>query len=607
MNYIFKQIGFITLLCVILLTEFSPLLQAQSHQHVNGLNHPVLSAINQEVQSGNISRDEAMLQSIYAGFAPERLNLEYQTESRENLPIRCLTPVLMEFERLRDDLNPAIVKEIESITSPRSSSQMQSHLSPSGNFILHYAVEGEDSVPIEDADNSGIPDYIEKAAFAADSSYRHEVENMGFMDFLKSDPYEIYFLDFGFYGTTRSSGSTTSINIHSNFEGFPDNTHPEGNQIGALYATIAHEIKHAIQYATNRWKGESGNTAWSEMDATLMEEIVFDDVNDYYNYIMQYDDQQNDWDHGKARPSSIFGNPDSPIPGSYNHVSWMLYFFETFGTTFWVDVWDIIRADYLNTPDSEDLIPFVDAVSQALELYETNFPQEHLMNHMWHMVAGPNFMTPGFGFDESAEYPTANFSKTLTQPPDSVTNRYLRSHAADYLEVVPSNITPGQPSIFLESDINGFGIGVVGFFKNGEIDIEFMVNPNSSSQSLQTTWSWDDLIDMRIAVVNTHRESSGTYNLTVSSTIPEEDTITQNYPNPFNPVTTIEFALTERKDVVVEVYDRIGRKISTLVDEQLGRGFHTVRFDGTGLASGVYFYRIVTNQTAITRKMVLVK
>ncbi|MDZ7720095.1 MAG: T9SS type A sorting domain-containing protein [Balneolaceae bacterium] len=604
-----KQAGFFIFIfiCVFTLPGETLFAQVLPNQHVEGTNHPILSAIQQEVQSGKISKDEALLQSVYAGFAPERMNKRYLAKSTENLPIRCLTPVLMEFENVKDQLHAATVSEIEALTAPKSSADMQSHKSPSGNFILYYEVEGEDAVPTEDSDGNGTPDYIEKAAFAADSSYRHEVNEIGFMDFLKSDPYEIYFLDFGFYGTTRSSGSTTSINVHRNFEGFPANTHPEGDQIGALYATIAHEIKHAIQYATNRWKGEAGNTAWSEMDATLMEEIVFDDVNDYYNYIMQYDNEMNDWDRGKARSSSIFGNPENPTPGSYNHITWMLYFSEMFGTHFWVDVWNIIRNDYLNSDNPEDLIPFLDAVRQALELENMNFPQEHLMNHLWHMTAGPNFTTPGFGFEERTEYPSAKFTETLTQPPDSVTNQYLQSNAAHYLEVMPSNITPGQPSISLESDVNGIGFGVIGFFKNGEIDVDFTVNPLSNIQTLQTTWSWDNLVDMRIAVVNTHRDSSGSYNLIVSSTIPDEDTITQNYPNPFNPTTNIEFSLTEQKDVTVEVYDRIGRKISTLVDDQLGRGFHTVQFDGTGLASGVYFYRIVTDQAAITRKMVLVK
>lgn len=591
------------ILCLSTVTAES--LFSQSHQHAE--IHPVLSAIQQEVETGQLSKDEALLQSIYAGYAPEQLSSKYRTDSKKNPPIRCMTPVLMEFENAKGDLSPATVSEIESLIATNSSAAMKSHLSESGNFILYYEVEGQDAVPLEDSNGDGTPDYIEKAAFAADSSYRYEVEKIGFMDFLKSDPYEIYFLDFGFYGTTRSSGSTTIINIHSNFEGFPENTHPEGQQTGALYATMAHEIKHAIQYATNRWKGEAGNAAWSEMDATLMEEIVFDDVNDYYNYIMQYDDDAEDWDREKASSSSIFGNPDRAIPGRYNHISWMLYFAEEYGIDFWVDVWNVIRADYLNTDNSENLIPFLDAVTQILELENTTFAQEHLMNHLWHMTAGPNFSISEFGFEEREDYPSASFLATLTQPPDSVTNRFLEANSANYFTVLPSNITPGQPSISLESSVDGLGFGVIAFFKNGEIDVQFKIDPNSNSPSLQTTWKWDDLMDMRIAVVNSNRNEDGTYNLTVSSTIPDEDVIAQNYPNPFNPATNIKFALTERKDVVVEVYDRIGRKISTLVDQQLGRGFHTVQFDGSGLASGVYFYRIITDQATVTRKMVLVK
>ncbi|MDR9407421.1 MAG: hypothetical protein RI573_01135, partial [Balneolaceae bacterium] len=296
MGKFFRQIGFFTLFCVILLSGLTPFLQAQSHQHIRVTDHPVLSAINQEVESGNISREEAILQSIYAGFAPERLDSKYHYERGESLPIRCFTPILMEYENTKDELSAGTVSEVEALTSSPSSADMQSYRSPSGNFILHYDMEGEDAVPLEDSDGDEVPDYIEKAAFAADSSYRYEVEKIGFMDFLKSKPYEIYFQNFGLYGRTRSSGSTTIIDIHNDFEGFPENTHPEGNQTGALYATIAHEIKHAIQYATNRWEGEAGNTVWSEMDATLMEEIVFDDVNDYYNYIMQYDKETDDWD-----------------------------------------------------------------------------------------------------------------------------------------------------------------------------------------------------------------------------------------------------------------------------------------------------------------------
>lgn len=593
MTKLLRQICVLSLFCILALRMECILAQDHSaHTHIHSHTaHPVLSAIEQEVRIGTISEAEALLQSIYAGFQPERLDPRFHIHT--DAPIKCLTPVLMEYERLKDELNPAVVAEIEQITSPKTSATTQSHLSPSGNFILYYETEGEDAVPLEDIDENGIPDYVEKTAFAADSSYRYEVSQLGFRDFLKSDPYEIYFQNFGLYGRADASGSTTFITIHNNFEGFPGNTHSEGNQTGAIYATVAHEIKHAIQYATNRWQGEAGSFAWSEMDAVLMEEVVFDDVNDYYNYI------KNSLDGIDPSGSSIFGNPNNPIPGSYNHVSWALYFHEMYGSEFWVQVWEQFF--------EERELPYLDAVDRVLTSNNHTLAQEHLVNHIWHMTAGPGLSTPDFGFSERLEYPNSRFDHTLFQLPDSLTNRFLQQRAASYIDVVPSNITPGQPAIHLNSTVNGMGIGVIAYFRDGTVEVQYIVDPNSSSQSLQTTWSWSDITDMRIAVVNTNRDSSGTYNLTVTSTLPEEDIITQNYPNPFNPTTNIQFALNEPKDVKIEVYDRIGRKISTLVDDRLNRGFHNVRFDGSRFASGVYFYRIITDQTVTTKKMVLVK
>lgn len=601
-----KQVFLVFLYCATAFGAQSLFAQNQINHSHHSIYPPVLSAIQQEVVAGQISKEEALLQSIYAGFKPERLDSRFRTSS--NQPVKCLTPVLIEYEQSIQELSPAAVSEIENLLSVRASADTRSYTSPSGNFILYYETAGEDAVPLEDADDSSIPDYIEKAAFAADSSYRYEVTELGFTDFLKDEPYKIYFENFGFYGTTTASGSTTNIRIHNNFlEGFPPNTHPESEQTGALFATIAHEVKHAIQYANNRWKGNAGSDVWIEMDATLMEEIVFDDVNDYYNYIMYYNDDTDDWDRYSPHDSSIFGSPQNPIPGSYNHITWALYFAETYGMQFWVDVWEEIRADYLNQQQSENFITYLEAMDKVLAVNNQTFPQEHIMNHLWHMTSGPEFTLPNFGFEESSEYPSSRFAETLFQLPDSLSNKDLLSRAANYIHMLPSNIMPGQPTILLDSSVKGIGFGIIGFFRNGEIDVQFKVDPASTSLSLQTTWSWKDLTDLRIAVVNTNRDSSGTYNLTVTSTIPDEDTITQNYPNPFNPVTNIRFSLSETKDVKVEVYDRIGRKISTLLNNRLSRGFHTVQFDGSGLSSGVYFYRIITDQTVSTKKMVLVK
>ncbi|MBL0062183.1 MAG: T9SS type A sorting domain-containing protein [bacterium] len=86
-----------------------------------------------------------------------------------------------------------------------------------------------------------------------------------------------------------------------------------------------------------------------------------------------------------------------------------------------------------------------------------------------------------------------------------------------------------------------------------------------------------------------------------------EFSLSQNFPNPFNPETVIEFALPTASKAALKVFDITGREVETLVDEQLTAGNHRVQFDGSRLASGVYFYSLRTASQSLTRKMVLLK
>lgn len=81
----------------------------------------------------------------------------------------------------------------------------------------------------------------------------------------------------------------------------------------------------------------------------------------------------------------------------------------------------------------------------------------------------------------------------------------------------------------------------------------------------------------------------------------------KNYPNPFNPTTTISFTLQESSYVKLTVYDRLGREVKTLVDENRNAGTHTTEFNASGLPSGIYFYRIKTDSRTEVRKMILAK
>jgi photosystem II stability/assembly factor-like uncharacterized protein len=82
----------------------------------------------------------------------------------------------------------------------------------------------------------------------------------------------------------------------------------------------------------------------------------------------------------------------------------------------------------------------------------------------------------------------------------------------------------------------------------------------------------------------------------------------QNYPNPFNPTTTIRYALEASGDVVLSVYDMLGREVSVLQSGFMPAGTHTVSFNAAGLSSGVYLYRLsVSGQQVMSRTMMLVK
>ncbi|HUI65030.1 MAG TPA: S41 family peptidase [Bacteroidota bacterium] len=89
--------------------------------------------------------------------------------------------------------------------------------------------------------------------------------------------------------------------------------------------------------------------------------------------------------------------------------------------------------------------------------------------------------------------------------------------------------------------------------------------------------------------------------------LPKEFTLAQNYPNPFNPSTTIQYALPRRSHVTLSVYNTLGQCISTLVDAMQEAGFYEVKFSGTGLSSGVYFYRIQAGNYVKTMKLIVLK
>ena len=105
-------------------------------------------------------------------------------------------------------------------------------------------------------------------------------------------------------------------------------------------------------------------------------------------------------------------------------------------------------------------------------------------------------------------------------------------------------------------------------------------------------------------IVNVENRNNNKFNFSLA----------QNYPNPFNPSTKIEYSIPHSSLVTLKVYDILGREVATLVNAEKQAGVYKVNFDGNGLSSGVYFYRIeatpVGGQSGNfveTKKLVLIK
>lgn len=90
--------------------------------------------------------------------------------------------------------------------------------------------------------------------------------------------------------------------------------------------------------------------------------------------------------------------------------------------------------------------------------------------------------------------------------------------------------------------------------------------------------------------------------------LPKEIDLKQNYPNPFNPTTTIRFTLPIQNEVTLEVFNILGRKVATLInDESYQAGLHSINWNASDVASGTYIYRLTTGEKVVTKKMTLIK
>ncbi|MDQ7065987.1 MAG: LamG-like jellyroll fold domain-containing protein [candidate division KSB1 bacterium] len=154
------------------------------------------------------------------------------------------------------------------------------------------------------------------------------------------------------------------------------------------------------------------------------------------------------------------------------------------------------------------------------------------------------------------------------------------------------------PAIYRSADS-----GLIGYWRFDTLEDLGVGNDGADDvRDFSVNGNHGDLVgDVRVSGITTHVAGSG------SEGVPEEFVLEQNYPNPFNPSTSLRFRLPAAGHVILAVYNLAGQKVAELVNGRLRAGMHVVRFDASGLASGVYLYRFQNGRSVHVKKMTLVR
>jgi hypothetical protein len=391
-----------------------PLLTATAAVGHDGL--PQFSRLEAAHAAGLIDDDLFLLHRFQYVFDSDKLPAEYQPDERT--PIRCATPLIVEYLGARGELRPEIVDVIDGYLAEPPRDKL-GYISPSGIFQLSFVTAGPNAVPSADTDPAnGVPDYIERVASYLDTSWSVEITNTGFTGPLHSPYYAVSFASqSGTYGYTTVSGATTRIILENDYVGFPPNDDPDGDALGAAKVTCAHEFKHASQYITSLWS-EGG---WVELDATWAEDLVFDDTNDYYNYLYG--------GNGISAPSASL---DAGGSGSYEDCIWQQWMSENWTGQAIVDLWTR-RA----THQAEDMLASYDAI---LGTRGSSITAGYPEFAAWNYACGTRAVT-GLGYSEAAAYPTSQATAAATYP-------YAGGGVLNHLTAKNfhfTGFTPGEP------------------------------------------------------------------------------------------------------------------------------------------------------------------
>lgn len=411
-----------------------------------------LALIDKAYIKGEISRGDKVFYEMQAVLYPQQLPAEFQ--SNIVMPVRSGTPyinnVLDNWNLLDSDQQAAATAYFNRPPAHKY------HISPDSSFMIHYDTSGSNTVPPEDLDSNGVPDYVDRIALYADSSCRFYHDGLGYLPPPSDtdDYYDIYVRFTGLtYGSTYKEAAGDSswddfmsyMEIHNTMSIASENDDPESDSIGALKITCAHEYYHATQMAYAFRTGP--DMWWTEGTAVFMEDVVFDVVNDNYIFLPYFFNYPDTF----LIDTSVYGASWH----DYSTFVWPTYLAEKYGIDIVRHIWEYMRF-YATLP----------SMDSALTPNGTDFTSSLQEFTVWNYFTGDQYNSDYYV--EGASYPLVSVDHQILACPFSgdVPVDAPDGFASNYITAYPNSVDNGM----LKLNFDGANIVKWGFsyivFKN---------------------------------------------------------------------------------------------------------------------------------------------
>ncbi|MCH8068369.1 MAG: T9SS type A sorting domain-containing protein [Candidatus Marinimicrobia bacterium] len=585
-----------------------------------------INQVHSDYSQGILSTDEFILDQVIGLLSESKV----PAQSSTSIPDKCGTHILLTLAQAYPYLAESTKNRLKELgirfngTIPTLQRPNGLNLNyDSGIFRFHYTMSGLDRVDPTGSDGDGIPDYINRMAEIFQTVVDTIIETYGFTpppgDGWYSNNggdelYDIYVMsqDNGVYGyvqpenpanndgnnenseVTEENAFTSYMVLRNNYEGFYDVSNIYGpiSELEAVQVTVAHEFFHVIQFGYDGWEA-----VWLlEATATWMEDEVFDDVNDNYQYLIPW-----------FQDPKISLNRDRR---SHYYGSWIFFRYLSEHMGGYRTIRKIFERGVEHDSYSDDFS--IQTIDETLLDIGTSFEQALVKMAVANVLLTSNSLSTPYTYEEAEDYRTfgirPRFEPPIILSDSSYTFLYdkggLKENASQYLKLV-SSMGPLKISFLPEDPAAQHYPQIVIQNTSGLVDVSSI----GASSTIQIPQNSESINSINIVIVTGRNNHSYNYQLTLDPEIPlpKELTLIKNYPNPFLDITTIQFFTPALQPMTLTVYDILGRNVGKIYLNDIVEGINEVKFEARHLPSGAYILKLQGRDTKSIQKIILRK